>query len=341
MKVTCKYSIYLLLINFNKITSETLVFHESFNTLNFTRWKHDITMSGGGNWEFQLYENNREITYVDNNTLYIIPKLTETILDKKMVLGLNSDWRLNRLMLPSTRCTDNRDWGCERIANTRGKSTSILPPVTSGKLSTKDSFWFKYGRVEFTARMPIGDWLWPALWLLPKYETYGEWPRSGEIDVIEARGNKPSEISSALHWGENWTTDAYNLAHRYINQSTDDFHVYGLYWDKNRIYTYLDNEDNKIIDFSCDPSPIKQANLNPDIWKGNTNSCVPFDHPMYLIINLAVGGTMGYFKDVENKPWVDEEGAMYQFYQAKDKWFPTWKRGLEIKDIKVWQNKTC
>ena len=323
----------------DQLNTEHLIFHENFDHLNFTRWSHEVSMSVGGNWEFQLYDNDREVTYIRNNTLYITPKLTEEKYGQKMVLGQYSDWRLNRLAIPSTRCTDNRDWGCERIANFREKK--ILPPVISGKLSTKESFWFKYGRVEFTARMPVGDWLWPALWLLPKYDTYGEWPRSGEIDVVEARGNNPGEVSSALHWGEDWTTDAYKLAHKYIKQDPSEFHTYGLYWDKERLYTYLDDPNNIIMDFSCKVSPITQAGLDHNKWNNLQDTCVPFNHEMYLIINLAVGGTTGYFKDTVGKPWKDTEGASYQFYQSINKWHPTWKRGLEVRDIKVWQNKSC
>ena len=314
-------------------TSELLAFHDSFKTLDFQVWDHEISMSGGGNWEFQIYDNDRELSYIENNTLVIKPKLSEEKYGRKMVLGEHANWELNRLSLEG-RCTDSSNWGCERIAK---GGNSILPPIRSAKLTTKNNYWFKYGRVEIVARMPKGDWMWPALWLLPKYDTYGEWPRSGEIDMVEARGNDPSSVSSALHWGEDLQTDAYRLAHKYVNQSPDDFHTYGLYWDKNGIYTYIDDPTQHIIDLPCNPSPIHQAGLDMGKWKTGNSSCTSFDHPMYLIINLAVGGTMGYFKDTPNKPWKDGHGAMSEFYRNKDKWYPSWKRGLEVRDIKVWE----
>ena len=66
-----------------------------------------------------------------------------------------------------------------------------------------------YGKVEVVAKLPEGDWLWPAIWMLPEDSVYGEWPRSGEIDIMEARGNAPGYsaggrdiITSTLHWGE-------------------------------------------------------------------------------------------------------------------------------------------
>lgn len=59
----------------------------------------------------------------------------------------------------------------------------------SARLSTINSHSIKYGRVEVVAKLPRGDWLWPAIWMLPVNDVYGAWPASGEIDIMEARGN--------------------------------------------------------------------------------------------------------------------------------------------------------
>jgi beta-glucanase (GH16 family) len=71
-----------------------------------------------------------------------------------------------------------------------------------------NSFAFKYGRVEVRAKLPKGDWIWPAIWMLPKHNAYGTWPASGEIDIMESRGNGASyplggndAFGSTLHWG--------------------------------------------------------------------------------------------------------------------------------------------
>src|SRR3546814_18014545 len=77
---------------------------------------------------------------------------------------------------------------------------------------TQSKFDLKYGRIEWKAKLPRGDWLWPALWLLPTNDKYGEWPASGEIDVMESRGNNLSytvddvpagydSFASTLHYG--------------------------------------------------------------------------------------------------------------------------------------------
>ena len=57
--------------------------------------------------------------------------------------------------------------------------------MTRGKKS------IKYGRVEVVAKMPQGDWLWPAIWMMPEDSVYGPWPNSGEIDIAESKGNSP------------------------------------------------------------------------------------------------------------------------------------------------------
>jgi len=85
----------------------------------------------------------------------------------------------------------------------------------SARVRTAERFSFKYGRTRIRARMPAGDWLWPAMWLLPENWVYGGWPRSGEIDIVEIVGNEdfrwPADNSPAgyqhmgttLHWGPN------------------------------------------------------------------------------------------------------------------------------------------
>ena len=68
---------------------------------------------------------------------------------------------------------------------------TVINPVMSARLTTKNSHHIQYGKVEIKAKLPRGDWLWPALWMLPVHDDYGPWPRSGEIDIMESRGNSP------------------------------------------------------------------------------------------------------------------------------------------------------
>jgi len=82
-------------------------------------------------------------------------------------------------------------------------------PVRSARLITKNTVTLNYGKVEVKAKFPTGDWLWPSISLLPVNNTYGEWPRSGQIDILTGRGNNntyPNRgvdyAQSSLHWGE-------------------------------------------------------------------------------------------------------------------------------------------
>lgn len=88
-------------------------------------------------------------------------------------------------------------------------SHAIIPPVRSARLTTAGTKTIQYGRVEVVAKIPKGDWLWPAIWMMPQDSVYGGWPLSGEIDIMESRGNARGykrggreAFSSTLHWGE-------------------------------------------------------------------------------------------------------------------------------------------
>lgn len=129
-----------------------------------------------------------------------------------------------------------------RRVQTSSTYGGIINPITSARMRTAETFAMKYGRVEVRAKLPIGDWLWPAIWMLPAKQTYGTWPASGEIDIMESRGNPPSYAAegidtygATLHWGPNYfynryffTTGSHKLPEG--EDYSQDFHVYGLYW---------------------------------------------------------------------------------------------------------------
>ena len=157
-----------------------------------------------------------------------------------------------------------------------------VAPYSSGKITTKDKFTFKYGRIDFRAKLPAGNGLWPALWLLPNEDKYGTWASSGEIDVMEARGRIPNASSGAIHYGGTWPTNTY-LGSDYVfpegESINSDYHVYSLVWEEDNIKWYVDGK--------CF---FKATN---DQWysAGNPNNPnAPFDQEFYIIMNLAVGG---------------------------------------------------
>src|SRR5438270_6702058 len=85
---------------------------------------------------------------------------------------------------------------------------------TSARLKTRKRdgrplFSQRYGRFEFRAKLPTGRGIWPALWMLPQGDRYGPWPLSGEIDVMEARGQEPTKVLGTLHYGSRWPANTH------------------------------------------------------------------------------------------------------------------------------------
>lgn len=139
----------------------------------------------------------------------------------------------------------------------------------------------RYGRFAFRARLPEGRGLWPALWMLPARDTYGGWAASGEIDVMEARGQNPGEVLGTLHYGGSWpanvhTGETYRLPH---GGRITDWHVYAVEWFPDRIQWLVDDSVYQVQ---------RRWYSGPRADSAGTGA--PFDQPFTLLINLAVGG---------------------------------------------------
>ncbi len=150
-----------------------------------------------------------------------------------------------------------------------------------------------------------------------------------------------------MHWGPDFFTNQYTKTHAEKSSSSgsfaDEFHTFGLYWDQNTLYTYLDTDSNKVlqVDHSSQSYWDKSGVTNrSNPWQYSKNKNAPFDRPYYLILNLAVGGTAGYFRDgVAAKPWSDtSQRASSEFYDNKGQWWSTWgdHSNFQIDSVKVW-----
>ena len=146
------------------------IFEDNFNNLDQEKWLHAGTMSGGGNEEFQWYVNDRANSYTTGGNLHIKPTFTSDIFGEGFLSS-------GRVIIPEWECTEEWNYGCDRT----GGYDHIINPIRSARIDSSRSFAFKYGTLEIRAKMPLGDWLWPALWMMPKDSVYGQWPRSGEI----------------------------------------------------------------------------------------------------------------------------------------------------------------
>ncbi|XP_055613773.1 beta-1,3-glucan-binding protein-like, partial [Uranotaenia lowii] len=280
-----------------KFCSGELVFEDNFDFFDFEIWEHENTLAGGGNWEFQWYTNNRSNSFVEDGVLYLKPTLTS----QEFGDGFLSSGTLSLLgNRPVEQCTNAAFYGCER----RGTEMNIVNPIKSARVRTLSSFNFKYGRAEIRAKLPTGDWLWPAIWLLPKRNVYGTWPASGEMDLMESRGNEDlvsggkqigtGQFGQTLHFGPNPSYNGWSTASSAKNSEpgkefNKDFNVYGFIWSPTNITTTLNGEVVEAIEVGegfWKRGGFDKLNLeNP--WRYGSKMA-PFDQEFHFILNVAV-----------------------------------------------------
>lgn len=169
---------------------------------------------------------------------------------------------------------------------------------TSGRIRTfkRDGtalFSQKYGKFEIRAKLPTGQGIWPAFWLLPDASAYGAWPASGEIDIMEARGQEPGKILGTIHYGARWPENTHSGGEYVFKEGEgfDGWHTYALEWEPGELRWYVDGElySKKTFWWSSSKevegkgiTPAQETDLNA--WPA------PFDQKFHILLNLAVGG---------------------------------------------------
>jgi len=186
----------------------------------------------------------------------------------------SSGWGNNELQYYTDR-TDNvvvEDGVLKIIARKENYGGSNY---TSTRLKTQGKFDFKYGRIDVKAKLPGGDGTWPAIWMLgSNIETVG-WPACGEIDIMEYSGYNPGRVQSAIHNNSSFGATV-NFRVKTIENETDEYHVYSMIWSENQISFLIDDERF----YTYKPVGKNEAN-----W--------PFDKNQFLLLNVAMGGTLG------------------------------------------------
>ncbi|MBR1931407.1 MAG: family 16 glycosylhydrolase [Lachnospiraceae bacterium] len=143
-----------------------------------------------------------------------------------------------------------------------------------------------YGRVEARIKLPAGDGIWPAFWMLPTDQTaYGAWAASGEIDIMEVRGRLPRVVNGTLHYGgpypgNTYTNESYELP---AENDVTDYHVYAVEWEPEEIRWFVD--DICYFKMSSEEWYCKSGGEVKDV-----SDAAPFDVPFNIILNVAVGG---------------------------------------------------
>jgi len=146
---------------------------------------------------------------------------------------------------------------------------------TSARLTTQDKKYFKFGRVDIRAKLPVGVGIWPALWMLGTNISSAGWPACGEIDIMELIGIKPSTVYGTLHWAKTGGAhDSKGANYQLLSGDySKEFHVFSMIWGQNFIQLFVD--DQKYFDLS-----ISDLGSSP----------YPFNANQFFIFNVAVGG---------------------------------------------------
>ena len=146
---------------------------------------------------------------------------------------------------------------------------------TSARLKTQGKFAFEYGRVEARIRIPDGQGIWPAFWMLGADTRRNGWPACGEIDVMENIGREPDTVHGTIHGpGYSGAKAIGKLFQIAGGRFSADYHVYAVEWSPERIDFLVDGQSYHTVTPAALPAGAK--------WV--------FDHPFFLILNVAVGG---------------------------------------------------
>lgn len=145
---------------------------------------------------------------------------------------------------------------------------------TSARLITKDKFEQRYGRFEARIRLPYGQGIWPAFWMLGADIDENPWPGAGEIDIMEYRGQEPTVLIGSMHGPGYSAGEAISKEYELTNDRFDTgFHIFGIEWGPEYVNFYVDD----VLYNQITPEDV------PGPWV--------FNKPFYILMNVAVGGT--------------------------------------------------
>jgi beta-glucanase (GH16 family) len=175
--------------------------------------------------------------------------------------------------------------------------------ITSGSITTRGKREFLYGRIAVRAKVPTGRGTWPAIWTLGLPPNGpAKWPAQGEIDIMEYVGFDPARIHANIH------TSAYNHVKRTgkgaaikLAEPWTRFHEFAVEWHEDRLEFFVD--DTRYFVF-------RRESADPAVW--------PFAHPHYLKLNLAIGGTWGGAKGIDESLFPHRFEVDYvRYYQLR------------------------
>ena len=148
---------------------------------------------------------------------------------------------------------------------------------TSARMTTRGKGDWKYGRFDIKAKLPYGQGMWPAIWMMPTESVYGGWAASGEIDIMENLGHETRRTYGTLHFGASFPQNAQSGGSYVLLSGSfaSDFHLFTLEWEETEFRWYVDG--------------VHYLTKN-DWYTVNQLYPAPFDQDFFLILNVAVGG---------------------------------------------------
>jgi beta-glucanase (GH16 family) len=221
----------------------TLVWSDEFNGPNgspvdASKWLAETGGNGWGNHELEFYTNRLENAHEQDGNLVI------KVLKEKL---------------------------------TGSGKEGVTRDYTSARLKTQTKFSQAYGRFEARIKIPQGQGIWPAFWMLGDDIDKVGWPDCGEIDIMENIGKEPGTVHGTIH-GPGYS-GAHGLGAAFAlplskQRFADDFHVYAIEWEPNAIRFYVDDQ-------------MYEQRTPADLPKG---AKWVYDHPFFILLNVAVGG---------------------------------------------------
>lgn len=215
-----------------------LTFHDEFDGRSGAapapaRWRHDVGGSGFGNNELESYTDGAANSFLDGRGHLVIEARKEHTV------------------------------GPDRIPR----------DYSSARILTRGLFAQKYGRFEARIKLPRGQGIWPAFWLLGDDIGAAGWPRCGEVDILESIGPKADIAYGTLH-GPGYSGAGGRQGRYHAPKSlAEGYHLYAVEWDPAGIRWFVDGHPYHTV---------TPADVKPNAW--------PFDQPFFIILNLAVGG---------------------------------------------------
>jgi beta-glucanase (GH16 family) len=240
------YALAAILSLFGNVCGQTwrLSWSDEFNGakgsgIDSVKWSAQTGGGGWGNQEFEYYTDTRENAYLNGHGALVIKAIKETLpLDFKCWYG-----------------------PCR---------------YTSARLFTKKKFAQAYGRFEARIKLPFGQGIWPAFWLLGDDIDAMGWPACGEIDIMENIGREPSLVHGTIHGPGYSGGKGIGAAYALLlgKRFADNYHVFAIEWEPNAIRWYVDGK-------------LYETRTPADLPAGTK---WVYDHPFFIILNLATGG---------------------------------------------------